>query len=81
MEFLNYVIELPDKEIKVKVEEKEEGWTVEDLFLKEINNFFRRVEDKEQLKKMKFEVEKDMKKPRNPEEIDLLAKGEKEKEE
>ena len=47
MKFLNYVIELPDEKIKVKVGENEEEWTVEDLFLKEVNNFFRKVEDKE----------------------------------
>ena len=80
MKFLNYVIELPDKEIKVKVEEKEEGWTVENLFLREINNFFRKIEDKEKLKEMKFDEKKEMMKPRNSEEINLLKNGDSQKE-
>ena len=61
MKFLNYVIELPDEKIKVKVGEKEEDWTVESLFLREIDNFFRKIEDKEKLKEMNFEEEKERK--------------------
>ena len=41
MEFLNYVIQLPDEEINA--DNKNEK--LEDLFHKELKNFFERIED------------------------------------
>ena len=71
------MIELPEKEkIKVMLNEKEEEMRLDDLFQKEVGNFFRRIEDKENLKEMKFSDE-DKNYPRDPSLINLL-KNEKE---
>ena len=74
MQFLNYMMQLPDEKIRFKTEEKEEEWTLNDLFQKEVGNFFRRIEDKEKMEKMKF-TDEDKKNPRDPSLFNLLKDG------
>ena len=50
MKFLNYVVSLPDQ--KIEIGKKKE--TLEDLFHKEFQNFFKRIQSEKKLKKMKF---------------------------
>ena len=51
MEFLNYVISLPDEKVKLDNGDK---MSLEEAFHIEVGNFFRRIEEEQRLKKMKF---------------------------
>ena len=78
MEFLNYVISLPDERVKIN----DQRVSLEEAFHIEVGNFFRRIEEEHRLKKMKF-TEKEKKNQKNPSEIDELfnqSKDEKSKE-
>ena len=55
MEFLNYLIELPDDEVTADDGKKH---SLEDAFHKQLKAFFKQVENEEKLAKMKFD-EKD----------------------
>ena len=64
MEFLNYVVSLPDS--KIGAED-----SLEELFHQDVGSFFRKIEDKSQLPRMKFSEEEREKQPRNPSAIQL----------
>ena len=50
MKFINYVVSLPDQ--KIEIGKKKEA--LEDLFRKEFQNFFTRIQSEKKLKEMKF---------------------------
>ena len=69
MEFLNYVISLPDEKVVLEDGRKK---SLEESFHIEIGNFFRRIEEEHRLKSMKF-PEEERKKEKNPEAIEPLS--------
>ena len=54
MRFLNYVIALPDEQIGLAKEDSTlEKMSLEDLFHEEIGNFFRKIEERKEVDRMK----------------------------
>ena len=75
MEFLNYVVSLPDQKIMVDGKELE----LEETFHKELKNFFQGIESQKKLEKMKFN-EKEEKKRKKSEPIDQVNEQEENRE-